>query len=176
LSGDNLNVLRAKELISLLPGIHLRGLAKLLGLQLSTVRYHVSRLERDGKIVCSRDGEYLRTYPISLVEDGERRTYALLQHKTARKILKVLVKQSSVGHGVSNEELSTLTRLSGSTVSRYAGAFRDLGLVRKVPAKRGGWALEVDLEDRARLSTILSNLEKNLLSVVTDRYIDLWDF
>ena len=176
MSREILNRLRVGEDIVLLPGIHLRRLARLLGLQLSTTTYHVSRLEKDGKILCSRDGEYLRSFPLSVTDESERQTYALLQHKAARQILKLIVKESSRGVGVANGELSVRLGLSGSTVSKYVGAMRELGLVNKLPAKGGRWVLEVGAEGRAKLTGMVSSLDENFLSVVSDSYVDLWGF
>ena len=176
MSSDSANRFRVSELISLLPGIHLRRLSKILGVQLSTIRYHVGRLEREGKVLCSRDGEYLRAYPVSVGEERESRTFALLQHRNAREVLKVLLESSVAGRGVTNNELAALAGLSGSTASKYIGEFRGLGLVRKVPAMEGHGVLEVNMEDRGRLSAMLSSYEKNYLSIITDRYVDLWDF
>lgn len=53
---ENPNRLRAKELVSLLPGIHLRRLSRLLGLGQSSTRYHLGRLEKDGRVTCLREG------------------------------------------------------------------------------------------------------------------------
>ena len=124
--------MRARELISLFPGIHLRGLSRLMGLGQSSTRYHLARLERDGKITCSKEGEYLRAYPSSMRKDDERRLYTLLQHGPARRVLKALMAASDDGRGLTNDELSRVTRLSRSVVSEYAGSLRGLGLVGKV--------------------------------------------
>jgi hypothetical protein len=61
-------------------------------------------------------------------------------------------------------------------VSEYVGSFRSLGLVRKVLAKEGGPVLRIENRERRHLSSVLSNLERNLLTVTTERFIDLWDF
>jgi predicted transcriptional regulator len=175
-AGDNLNRLRVGEAIGLLPGIHIRGLAKLLGLQLSTTSYHVDRLEKDGKIICSRDGGYLRAYPGEMTGVHERRTYALLQHKAAREIMKLLVKESELGLGMSNGELSSSLNLSESTVSKYVRSMRGIGLVSKVPAKEGRWVLEIGPEDRERLAGIVIRLERDFFSSISDSYAELWNF
>lgn len=173
---DNLNRVRVAEAVVLLPGIHLRRLSKLLGLQLSTTTYHVDRLQRDGKLLCSRDGVFLRSYPPSMTGELERRTYALLHHKAAREILKLLVNDSEMGIGAANGELSSSLGLSESTVSKYVRAMRELGLVSKLPAKDGRWALEVGAVDRTKLTEMVSRLERNYLNVMSDSYLDLWGF
>jgi predicted transcriptional regulator len=173
---ENPNRQLAKELISLLPGIHLRRLSRLLRLGESSTRYHLDRLERDGKITCSREGEYLRAYPSSMRREDERRLYTLLQRGTARRVLKALMAAGDKGRGLTNDELSRVTRLSRSVVSEYASSFRGLGLVGKVVTKEGRPVLKIEERERRHLSLILSNLERNLFTVTTDRFVDLWDF
>ena len=77
-------------MISLLPGIHLRRLQKLLGTSFTTTRYHVASLEREGEIVRSKDGRYERLYPVG-TPDNMKAAYACLQSETARTVLRLLV-------------------------------------------------------------------------------------
>jgi predicted transcriptional regulator len=173
---ENPNRLRAEGLVSLLPGIHLRMLSRLLGLGESSTRHHLGRLERDGRVTCSREGAFLRAYPSSMRKEDERRLYALLQHSSARRILGAFTKEHDKRCGLTNEELSTAARLSQSTVSEYMSSFRSLGVVRKVLTSEGRWTLKIEERQRRHLSAILSDFEKNLFTVATDSFIDLWDF
>ena len=172
----NRNRRRIGELVSHFPGIHLRRMARILDLQESTARYHLGRLEKDGKILCSRDGEYLRAFPTSMNEESERQTFALLQRKAAREVLKGLLGSRDSGDGVKAGRLAELVSLSESTVSEYLKVFRKLGIVRKVMTEEGRWEVEVAPENRARLLGAVLGLEKRFVSTVTDSYIDLWDF
>jgi predicted transcriptional regulator len=173
---DNLGRMRAKELISLLPGVHLRKLSRLLGVSLNTAHYHVSNLEKDQEIFCSKEGEFLRAYPISIEREKEVRLYAVLQRRTARTILKKLIETNGEGRGMTNGQLSAMTRLSQSTVSEHVSLLRRLGVVRKVPLDGGRWGLVVDPGDLQRVSSIVYSMEKNFLTVTTERYLELWDF
>ena len=132
-------------------------------------------MESEGEILCSKDGEFLRSYPLSIKDEHEKRIYALLQNKNARKILKTLTDGIS-SEVLANEELSRRTGLSESSESEHVGALRELNLLRKVPAREGGWVLEVNPDEVGRLSAALSDFERNILSVVTDNYVDLWNF
>ena len=77
---------------------------------------------------------------------------------------------------MANCELSDRLRLSGSSVRKYDGAMRELGMVNRLPAKGGRWVLEVGAEGRAKLTGMVSSLVENFLSVVSDSYVDLWGF
>jgi predicted transcriptional regulator len=152
-------------------------LSRLLGVSLSTTRYHVFNLEKDGEIVFWKEGEYLRAYPRSVDDERSKRVYALLQQKAARKILHVLLRANRGGNqGWSNGEISRITRLSQATVSEYLTEFRDLQLARKNTTKEGRMVSEIADADKGRISSILNSLESNFVSRATNSYISLWDF
>ena len=152
-------------------------LSRLLGVSLTTTHYHVSNLERDGEIVCWKDGEYVRAYPPWVGDERSMRIYAILQQKTARKILLALLRESNRSRGrMTNGGISRITSLSQSTVSEYLSLFRDLQVVKKVTTKGGSIVFEIADADRERLSSILGSLERNFLSKATDNYVSLWDF
>ena len=151
-------------------------LSRLLGVSLSSTRYHVFNLEKDGEIVFWKEGEYLRVYPPSVDDERSMRIYALLQQKAARKILRVLLKANRGNQGWTNNEISRITGLSQSTVSEYLSEFRELSLARKNITKEGRTVSEIAGVDKVRISSILSTFESNLVSGITDNYIALWDF
>ena len=63
MSTENVKRIRAKELVSLFPGVHLRQLQRLLNTYFQ--HHQVPRLQsqRDGEVVCSRVGGYSRLFP-----------------------------------------------------------------------------------------------------------------
>lgn len=166
---QNPNRERAKMIVSLSPGIHLRKLQKLLGTSFSTTRYHVESLRRDGEIVCSKEGGYHRLYPAGTT-DGSKAAYAVLQSKTARKILRALSHdQRDLGNG----DLSEMVKLPRSTVSECTSLLSGAGLAtRRIGVD--GHAM-YGIQDRQRTLELLNSFEKNLLEIATDRFTDLWD-
>lgn len=169
MSLQNANRERAKMIVSLSPGIHLRKLQKLLGTSFSTTRYHVEGLRRDGEIVCSREGRYQRLYPAGTA-DGSKAAYAVLQSKTARRILSALAHDQ---RDLRNGDLSEIVKMPRSTVSECTSLLSGAGLAtRRVGAD--GHAL-YGIQDRQRTLELLDAFEKNLLEIATDRFTDLWD-
>jgi predicted transcriptional regulator len=166
---QNPNRERAKMIVSLSPGIHLRKLQKLLGTSFSTTRYHVQSLAKDGEIVCSREGRYQRLYPAGTTE-GSRVTYALLQSETARKVLGALARGQ---RELRNGDLCETTGLPRSTVSECTTLLSEAGLVRRC-VTADGHAL-YGVQDRQRTLELLAAFERNLLDIATDRFTDLWD-
>jgi len=169
LSLQNPNRERARMIVSLSPGIHLRKLQKLLGTSFSTTRYHVEGLKRDGEIVCSKEGRYQRLYPAGTT-DGSKATYAVLQSETARKVLGALARGQEE---LRNGDLCEMVRLPRSTVSECTALLSKAGLVRRRVTPDGH--ATYGLQDREQTLQLLAAFERNLLDLATDRFTDLWD-
>jgi predicted transcriptional regulator len=168
LSAENLNRLRAKELVSLLPGVHLRQLQRLLNASFSTTRYHVCNLERDGEVLCSREGGYSRLFPAGF-DGGARGLYSVLHNKSTRHVLRTLVDRGKLTNG----EISAATGLPKSTVSEHTELLCETDLVAKSVSLDG---VVYEIHDRARVGEALAVFEKNLITVAADSFVDLWDF
>jgi predicted transcriptional regulator len=169
LSSLNANRERAKMIVSLSPGIHLRKLQKLLGTSFSTTRYHVEGLKKDGEIVCSKEGRYQRLYPAGTA-DGSKATYALLQNETARKVLSALARDR---RELRNGDLCEMVKLPRSTVSECTALLSKAGLVRRHLTADGHSTYVI--QEREQALELLAAFERNLLDIATDRFTDLWD-
>lgn len=126
-------------------------------------------LERDGEIICSREGGYARLYPAG-IENQARSLYSVLHSRSTRQVLRTLVN----GGQMANTEIADATGLPRSTVSEHLELLRQSGLVRRNPTLGGGTNYEV--QDQARIGEALALFERNLLAVVADSFIDLWGF
>ena len=169
MSLENSNRLRVKELVALLPGIHLRELQRLLRASFNTTRYHVYNLERNGEVQCWREGGYSRLFPPGF-DDRTRDFYSALHSKTTRRVLRALVLRGESANG----EISTITGLPKSTVSEQLELLCATSVVTK-STRMGGVSL-YDVKDREQVGGALALFEKNLLAVVSDSFADLWDF
>jgi len=167
-SAENINRLSAKELVSLLPGVHLRQLQRLLNASFNTTRYHVYNLERDGEVVRLEEGGYSRLFPVGF--DGRARgLYSLLHNKTTRNVLRTLMS----GGRLANGEISAVTGLPKSTVSEHTELLCHAELVTKTVTLDGA---VYEIHDPARVGDALAIFERNLLTVAADSFVDLWDF
>jgi predicted transcriptional regulator len=164
---QNQTRLRAKAFVSFLPGVHLRELQRLLGVSFSTTRYHVRNLQRDGEIVCAKHGRYSCLF-LAGVERSEMPIFADFQRPSTRAVLKVLTRG-----GASLLNLEASTGLSRSAVSEQLGELVLDGLVLKEDTERG---IVFRVKEVERVSRLLSLFERHRLALVTDRFIDLWDF
>jgi len=169
MSGTNLNRVRAKELVALLPGVHLRELQRLMNASFNTTRYHVYGLERDGEIVRSEEGGFSRLYPAGF-EGQARNLFSVLHSKSTRQVLRALVD----GGRMANSEISSAAGLPKSTVSEHTEMLCRTGLVTRTPLLGGGTVYEV--KDASLVREALESFERNLLTVAADSFIDLWGF
>ena len=142
----------------------------MLGASFSTTRYHVESLERDGEIVRSKDGRYDRLYPAGTA-DGMKAVYAVLQSKTARKVLQALA--DSYPSELTNADVSGRTSLPRSTVSECVQHAASARLVRRSLTADGRILFE--LQDREEVLRLLATFRRSVLNVAADRFIDLWD-
>lgn len=159
---------QVKLIVSLSPGIHLRKLQKLLGASFSTTRYHVDRLERDGEIVRSKDGRYDRLYPAGTAE-GMKAVYAVLQSRTARRVLQALAESEELTNG----DLAALAGLPRSTTSECITHLTDLQIVRRSFMVDG--RILYQAQDREEVLRLLAVFKKSALEIAADGFIDLWN-
>ncbi|MGI0080704.1 MAG: winged helix-turn-helix transcriptional regulator [Nitrososphaerales archaeon] len=162
---------RAVRLVSLLPGIHLRELQRLLGISFNATRYNVEKLCSSGEIVQEKDKGYLRFYPPE-TKESERVIYSLLRSKTLQSVLAAL---ASEPEGLTHKQLSERTGFAKSTVSESLQRLTKSGIVA------------VRFSDYAKMVYVLQNSSELFRMMIraggstspssaTDRFVDLWDF
>jgi predicted transcriptional regulator len=170
MSLQNTNRAQVKLIVSLSPGIHLRKLQKLLGASFSTTRYHVENLERDGEIVRSKEGKYDRLYPAGTAE-GMKAVYAVLQSKTARKVLGTLAEGEEAE--LTNSELAARARLPRSTASETVLQLSAVKLVKRSFTVDG--RVLYGAQDKEQVVRLLSGFKKSALDIAADGFVDLWE-
>lgn len=155
-------------LVTLLPGVHLRELQRLLGMSFNSTRYHVERLAKAGEILRVEDGGYSRLYPVG-ISDQEKILFTSVRGKTDRKILACL----SARGGLSSKRLCDLTTLAKSTVSEHLDRLIKDGVVK---TRLGEADTVYELENPARIQLLMRTQNPTLLERATSRFIDLWEF
>lgn len=160
---------RAKRLISLLPGIHLRELHRLLGISFNATRYNVEKLGGRGEIVIQRQKGFTRLYPPGITE-SEKSAYPFLRRNSSRSILAALLSERS---GLTHKELRERTKLSKSTISENLQRLLEGGIVRMTMSD--GLKTLYLLPEGQNLDFMIG-VRGSLGDSATKRFIDLWDF
>jgi predicted transcriptional regulator len=161
--------IRIRLLVSLLPGLHLRELQRLLGMSFNSTRYHVDKLTASGEIVRIEEGGYSRLYPIGTSEP-DKALFSAIRRPTDRQILATMIKTTRVSH----RELCTLAGFAKSTVSEHLGRLVEIGVV--VGRRSSESTVEYELTDPSRVEALINTQKTTLVRKASDRFIDLWDF
>lgn len=168
MSQQNFNQERIKFLISLVPGLHLRAVQRLLGLSFSSTRYHVDALQKSGEIVRSQEGGYSRLYPKGISE-SDKILFSAVNSATDRRILSCMVKNPKI----SSREISEQTGYAKSTISEHVSRLVEIGVVAEEVIDS---YTQYMLTNPDRIRAIMSIQNPTMLKRATDRFIDLWDF
>jgi len=161
--------IRIRLLVSLLPGLHLRELQRIIGMSFNSTRYHVDKLTASGEILRIEEGGFSRLYPVG-TSDADKALFSAIRRPTDREILAAMIKTRRVSH----RELSTLTGFAKSTLSEHLGRLVEIGaIVRRTSSES---MAEYELADPARIEALINVQNLTLVRKATDRFIDLWDF
>jgi len=80
-------------------GVQFRGICAALSLSVGLAQYHLGVLVKAGLVSFIRDGRYKRYFLSKKFSKKEMLTISLLRHKTARRILEVLLNRKHMSHG-----------------------------------------------------------------------------
>jgi len=103
------------------PGSHLRKIAKQLDMNLSTLRYHTNRLEKEGLIVSQRQNNLKFYYASGKLKPHEKNLTRLLQQEHFRNIILLLIDSP----GSTFSQIADSLSMSPSSVSKYVNILED---------------------------------------------------
>ncbi len=103
------------------PGTHLRKTAKELNINLSTLRYHIDLLEKEGLIVSQKQNNLKIYYASGKLKPHEKTLTRLLQQKHFRDIILLLIDSP----GLTLSQISDRLSMSLSSVSKYINILED---------------------------------------------------
>jgi len=107
------------------PGSHLREISRKLKIHLSTLRYHINYLEKEG-LIDSKKEENLKIYFISgKLPAKDKKITPLLQQKRFRNIILVII----VSPGLTHSEISNKLSIKPPTLTKYIHILEDRGII-----------------------------------------------
>lgn len=141
------------------PGSTMRDIARGLGMNLGTIRYHLLILGLNHRIASYQaDGKHVRYFVSSgAYTEEEHRLIALVRKVGTRKILESLLVLPSQ----SNRDLSIALGMQDSAINRYAGELVAAGLVEKTAAPKGGVIFSIKSEHRDTISDVLARVSES---------------
>ncbi len=109
------------------PSTNIEELSKNLNINRSTLRYHVKILEDSGRVTTKKIGRCRRIYQNSMRFDSNQKFVAAIMRQNSKsKILKSIIKNP----GINNGEISEITGLEKSTVTKHVRTLVDSGLLK----------------------------------------------
>jgi len=111
-------------LINEMPGIRYIELKRITGLAYGTLTYHLSRLEREGKIKVIRTYKKSRYYPL-YISELEAKILDCLRSSTCKNILLIMVE-----HGyITLHTLMSILKKGKSTIRYHIGRLMSIGVI-----------------------------------------------
>jgi predicted transcriptional regulator len=116
------------------PGAHFSKLRDDLKLGTGETQHHLRRLEEQGTVESTRDGDYRRFFPAGRFSPFEKVALGYLRRGTARGMVLALLRDPTASGATLAETLS----VSRPTVSKYAAELESAGLL----SREDGYAIE----------------------------------
>lgn len=152
------------------PGIHLREIHRLSGVDLSLVEYHANQLEAEELVISIKQEGYRRFFSVKTPEQpltqDERRVLATLRREGPFAIVSYLLESGPAR----NRDIAEGTGLSRPAVSYHLKKLLDADIVER---ERAGDDRRYHLADPDRLRRLLRFYEPT--PDMIDAYGELWD-
>jgi predicted transcriptional regulator len=108
------------------PGATVADVAQAQSIERGTVKYHLFKLESEGKIVFNRMGKYSRIFRNShTYTDFEKVVIAHLQNQTSRSVLLMVLEEP----GITNLEMAERLGVEKSAINWHINKFLNDGLI-----------------------------------------------
>jgi predicted transcriptional regulator len=108
------------------PGATVAEVAQAQSIERGTVKYHLYKLETEGKIVLNRMGKYSRVFRNShTYSDFDKIVLAHLQNQTSRAVLLLVIEQP----GITNQEMAEQLGIEKSAIHWHVDKFLRDGLI-----------------------------------------------
>jgi predicted transcriptional regulator len=151
------------------PGAHLRKITKELGLAMGDTQYHLSILEKSGRIRSRKINLYRRYYSASILGEKEELILAFLRQETAKDILIYLIEHPDS----TQSDLAGFKHYSSPTISWHMSRLIQAGIVNK---SREGKKIRYSItSDRDKLLDILKTYHPSIWNVLASRLAELFE-
>jgi predicted transcriptional regulator len=151
---DNENRNRVLKLIKAQPGNTMYDIARLLGMNAGTVRYHLLILGLNHRIVTFRDRKYVRYFGnANAYTEEDRAIMSLLRRDRARGLLAALLERDRM----SNVELAHALGVTEPAVSGYMRELAGKGIVIRDVTPGGSVLYSIRGDYKEKVANVLNN-------------------
>ena len=121
------NAERILQFIQQNPGFHLRQIKRELNLSMGTIQYHLTLLEKNGKIISDKHALHRHYFPVGMFGDMERNMLKILNQETARDIIMFIVEQKNP----TQTDIVDSINISAPSVNWHLGNLLNLGIIKE---------------------------------------------
>ena len=155
LSGNSVRIL---EYIGENPACHLRQIKRELNLAMGTIQYHLSLLEKQGKISSEKQNLHRYYFSIGLFGKKEKAILQILNQETAREILLSILEKKNP----TQIDIANLMKLSSPSINWHIKRLLELGLiVENKDGKFKRYSFEIDT--------------KHIISLMKSYHPNIWN-
>jgi len=119
--------------IMVYPGLHFRELSRKSDIPMSTLKYHLRNLEKQGLIHIDAGQKYSRIYAAKDIGNMKKKLINALRQETSRNIVLYI----ALALNASRAELSEELDLSPTAVSKHLKKLVKLGIIEPAPVENG---------------------------------------
>lgn len=164
---SNSNSIKVLQYIQNNPGCHLRQVKRELTMSMGTIQYHLSLLEKNGRISSERRNLYKHYFPIGLFEQNEKDILKILNQETAREILMIILEKKPTQTDIAN-----IIQISSASVNWHIKRLIDFGLIlEQKDGKFKRYALGVDSKN---IISLMKNYHPNIWSIWSNRLAEMF--
>lgn len=158
---------RIVEAVAQHPGLHLRALADLLELPVSTLEYHTYQLLRHDRLAAREAGGYKAFYPAEGIDRRDKDILYVVRHETPRRICTHLL----LHPGDTPKDVREALGMPAPTLSFHLKRLRKAGLLDEEPAGR---TKRLSVTDPERVANVLVTYQASFLDDAVDRFASAW--
>ena len=159
------NKLYIYEYILNSPGVHLRKICRELGLAMGDTQYHLSTLEKEGRIKSKIIGHHRHYYSVTILDEQKTMILAFLGQETTRDILVYLMENP----GSTQKAIARFKNVSAPTIKWHMTRLIESTLVIAV---RDGKAVRYFIRDSGNLTPTLMNYMPILWKSLANRFAE----
>jgi predicted transcriptional regulator len=144
------------------PGLHIRGLQRILGIPLASLQYHLIYMVRRHVILEEKSGHYTRYY-CNLLELEDKKVLLVLRQKRLREIVMIIL----VNKKAKYQFIVQTLKLPPSTISFNLKYLLDNHIIERTKI---GYENIYTLKDEDRIAKILIDYQSSFLDTLVDKW------
>jgi predicted transcriptional regulator len=148
------------------PGLHIRQLQRIMGIPLTSLRYHLNYMARRNIILEEKSEHYTRYYSKPL-EPEDKKVLSVLRQKRLREIVMIIL----VSKKAKYRFIVQTMKLLPSTVSFYLKYLVDNCIIERTKI---GYENIYTLKDEDRIAKVLIAYQSSFLDTLVDKWASTW--